>query len=128
MPSKTKDVPKPKLPISPMGCAMDSLLRLLMGQWTCYILWILCQNGPQRFGELKRNVPGVSSKVLTERLRLLEESGIIYREHVATIPPQVTYGLSERGKELVTALRELFVIAKRWREEDYSSETCSAAE
>jgi DNA-binding HxlR family transcriptional regulator len=107
-----------------MGCAMDSLLRLLMGQWTCYILWTLCQNGPQRFGELKRSVVGVSSKVLTERLRLLEESGIIYREHVPTIPPQVTYGLSERGKELVTALRELASIAKRWCEEDGKS-NCS---
>jgi DNA-binding HxlR family transcriptional regulator len=56
--------------------------------------------------------------VLTERLRLLEESRIIYREHVASIPPQVTYGLSERGKELVTAMDELFKIAKRWCEED----------
>lgn len=118
MPSKTKDAPKLKLPVSPMGCAMDSLLRLLMGQWTCYILWVLCQHGPQRFGELKRNISGVSSKVLTERLRLLEESGIIFREHVPTIPPQVTYGLSERGKELVTALHELFAIAKRWCVED----------
>lgn len=97
---------------------MDSLLRLIMGQWTCYILWVLCSQGPLRFGALKRSIPGVSSKVLTERLRLLEESRIIYREHVPSIPPQVTYGLSERGKELVTAMDELFKIAKRWCEED----------
>ncbi|WP_373530960.1 winged helix-turn-helix transcriptional regulator [Vampirovibrio sp.] len=109
---------KPKLPHSPSGCPMDSLLRLIMGQWTCYILWVLCSQGPQRFGVLKRSVPGLSAKVLTERLRLLEESRIVYRDHVATIPPQVTYGLSERGKELVTALDELFEIAKRWCEED----------
>ncbi len=109
---------KPKLPVSPVGCPMDSFLRLLMGQWTCYILWVLCSKGPQRFGALKRAVPGLSSKVLTERLRLLEESRIIYREHVPSIPPQVTYGLSERGKELVTAMDELFKIAKRWCEED----------
>lgn len=89
-----------------------------MGQWTCYILWVLCSQGPQRFGALKRSIPGLSSKVLTERLRLLEESRIIYREHLPTIPPQVTYGLSERGKELVTAMDELFTIAKRWCEED----------
>jgi len=100
---------------------MDRLLRLLMGQWTSYILWQLCTNGPMRFGELKRGIPGVSSKVLTERLRLLEESRIIYRDHVPTIPPQVTYGLSERGKELVTAMEELFKIAKKWCEEDGSS-------
>lgn len=109
---------KPKLPHSPTGCPMDSLLRLIMGQWTCYILWVLCSQGPLRFGALKRSIPGLSSKVLTERLRLLEEARIIYREHVPTIPPQVTYGLSERGKELVTAMDELFKIAKRWCEED----------
>lgn len=115
MPNKTL---KPKLPKSPSGCVMDSLLRLLMGQWTCYILWVLCTNGPLRFGELKRNVPGLSSKVLTERLRMLEESRIIFRDHLPSIPPQVTYGLTERGKELLTALDELFVIAKRWSIED----------
>ena len=109
---------KPKLPKSPSGCPMDSLLRLLMGQWTCYILWVLCTNGPLRFGELKRSIPGLSSKVLTERLRMLEEARVIYREHLSTIPPQVTYGLTERGKELLTALDELFAIAKRWCKED----------
>lgn len=97
---------------------MDRLLRLLMGQWTFYLLWLLRQNGPMRFGVLKRSVPGISSKVLTERLRMLEESGIIYREHVATIPPQVTYGLSERGTELVASLDELYKIAERWCKED----------
>lgn len=97
---------------------MDRLLRLLMGQWTSYILWLLCTNGPMRFGMLKRSIPGLSSKVLTERLRMLEEARLIYRDHVPTIPPQVTYGLSERGQELVTALDELFKIAKRWCQED----------
>jgi DNA-binding HxlR family transcriptional regulator len=100
---------------------MDSLLRLIMGQWTCYILWVLCSQGPQRFGALRRSIPGLSAKVLTERLRLLEESHIVYREHVPSIPPQVTYGLTERGKELLTAMEELFKIAKRWHDEDYVS-------
>ncbi len=109
---------KPILPPSPSGCPMDSLLRLIMGQWTCYILWVLCSQGPQRFGTLKRNIPGLSAKVLTERLRLLEDARILYREHVPSIPPQVTYGLTDRGKELLTAMDELFKIAKRWQDED----------
>ncbi|MEB3285909.1 MAG: helix-turn-helix domain-containing protein [Vampirovibrionales bacterium] len=107
-----------KLPQSPIGCSMDRLLRLLMGQWTCYILWQLHTQGPMRFGVLKRSVPGLSSKVLTERVRMLEDAGIIFRDHVPTIPPQVTYGLSDRGQELVYALEELFKISKRWCEED----------
>ena len=46
-------------------CPMDALLRLLMGPWTTYILWVLrTTNEPVRFGELKRRVPGISAKVL----------------------------------------------------------------
>lgn len=106
------------LPESPMGCPMDALLRLLMGPWTSYILYILRNHGPTRFGELKRQVGGVSAKMLTERLRALEESGVIYRHYEATIPPQVTYGLSARGKELDKVLDALDKIARRWSTED----------
>ena len=108
-----------KLPQSPVGCPMDSLLRLLMGQWTTHILWVLSNNGPMRFGALKRALHGISAKVLTERLRLLEEAGVIYREHVPTIPPQVTYGLSERGEDLVKIFSQLYDVAKKWQMEDY---------
>ena len=65
------------LPKSSMGCPMDAILRLLMGPWTTYILWVLRNDGPTRFGELKRKVSGISAKVLTERLRLLEHAEII---------------------------------------------------
>jgi DNA-binding HxlR family transcriptional regulator len=97
---------------------MDALLRLLMGPWTSYILWVLRSNGPTRFGELKRKVPGVSAKVLTERLRMLVEAGVIYRQHKPTIPPQVTYGLAPRGEELREVLDQLNAIARRWNAAD----------
>jgi DNA-binding HxlR family transcriptional regulator len=106
------------LPESPIGCPMDALLRLLMGPWTSYILYVLRNNGPTRFGELKRQVGGISAKVLTERLRTLEEAGVIYRHYEATIPPQVTYGLSPRGKELKGILAGLDEVARRWNTED----------
>ena len=51
---------------------MDFILRMLMGPWTTYILYNLKTHGPQRFGELKRRVAGISAKMLTERLRTLE--------------------------------------------------------
>ena len=54
-------------------CPMDFILRMLMGPWTTYVLYNLKTYGPQRFGELKRRVAGVSAKMLTERLRTLEE-------------------------------------------------------
>eukprot|EP01036_Dinobryon_divergens_P044516 gene44516-59402_t len=53
-------------------CPMDFILRMLMGPWTTYILYNLRTHGPQRFGELKRRVSGISAKMLTERLRTLE--------------------------------------------------------
>ncbi|MFQ5785545.1 MAG: winged helix-turn-helix transcriptional regulator [Alphaproteobacteria bacterium] len=96
---------------------MDSLLRLLMGPWTTYLLWVLRCRGPLRFGALKREVAGISAKVLTERLRMLERAGVVYRDHKPTIPPQVTYGLTPRGDELGGVLDSLDAIARRWRAE-----------
>lgn len=109
------------LPKSPVGCPMDSLLRLLMGPWTTYILWVLRNNGPTRFGELKRKVPGVSAKVLTERLRMLADAAVVHRRFEATIPPQVTYSLTERGEELKDVLDSLNEVAVRWQAADRSS-------
>ena len=106
------------LPQSPMGCPMDSLLRLLMGPWTSYILWVLRNNGPTRFGELKRRVPGVSSKILTERVRILEQASVVDRHYEATIPPQVTYSLTKRGQELEDILDAINSVARRWNTED----------
>ncbi len=85
-----------------------------------YILWTLRQNGPTRYGVIKRKLDGISSKVLTERLRLLEREGLIYRDHKPTIPPQVTYGLTEHGEDLGTALDSLETVARRWQEKDVS--------
>jgi len=109
------------------GCPMDQLLRLLTGPWTTYILWVLRNNGPTRFGELKRRVPGVSAKMLTERLRMLEEARVIFRHYEPSIPPQVTYGLAARGEELRDVLDKLNEVARRWRTED-ERPVASAAE
>ena len=106
------------LPQSPAGCPMDAILRLLMGPWTTYILWVLCGDGPTRFGALKRRVPGISGKMLTERLRMLEEARVVYRHYEPTIPPQVTYGLAKRGEELREVLDKLGEVALRWQAED----------
>lgn len=97
---------------------MDRVLRLLMGTWTTYILWVLWSQGPLRFGALKTRVPGVSAKMLTQRLRALEAGGLVYRDYVATVPPRVTYGLTARGAELRGVLDELDRVARRWQAED----------
>jgi DNA-binding HxlR family transcriptional regulator len=93
-----------------------------MGPWTTYILWVLRSNGPTRFGELKRRVAGVSAKVLTERLRMLAEAGVVHRQFEATIPPQVTYSLTSRGEELKGVLDQLNAVAIRWQAADKAAE------
>lgn len=107
----------PRRPPPPV-CPVDSLLRLLAGSWTSHVLWHLHRGGPLRFGELKRRVGGISAKVLTQRLRLLERHGMVFRRHVPTIPPEVTYGLTDRGRELGELFDGLEALARRWMQEN----------
>jgi DNA-binding HxlR family transcriptional regulator len=77
---------------SPSLCPAAAFLEVFARPWTLHILWALSTNGPTRFGALRRQIDGISSRVLTERLRLLEQKGFIYRDYQPTIPPSVTYG------------------------------------
>ena len=92
-------------------CPMDGFLRIISGPWTTYILWVLSNEGPVRFGELKRIIPGISSRMLTERLRMLEENELVSRNYKPTIPPEVSYDLTDRGKKMRSVLRQLNDIA-----------------
>jgi DNA-binding HxlR family transcriptional regulator len=99
---------------NPSPCAIGGLLELLSRPWTMHILWSLSANGPLRFGILKKNVDGISSRVLTERLRTLEEAGFVYRNYETTIPPTVTYGITERMKDIEKVLAQLEGLARKW--------------
>jgi DNA-binding HxlR family transcriptional regulator len=103
---------------SPTPCPMGGLLEVLTRPWTMHILWALSTNGPTRFGVLRRQVEGISSRVLTERLRLLEQKGFIYRDYEPTIPPSVTYGITKRMKDIQKVLGELDQLARKWQQED----------
>jgi DNA-binding HxlR family transcriptional regulator len=111
-----------------VSCPMDFILRMLMGPWTTYILYNLRTHGPQRFGELKRRVSGISAKMLTERLRTLEGASLVKRHYEATIPPKVTYSLTTRGGELDGVMDKLAEIAIRWEAEDAAKRTGRAVE
>ena len=107
-----------KLPPSSFGCPLDSLLRVLAGPWTMYILCRLHKNGDTRFGELKRQMPAISSKMLTERLRSLENAEIISRHHEPTVPPRVTYSLTKEARELTNILDQINTLAYRWQDRE----------
>ena len=96
------------------SCPMQKFLSILAGPWTFYMLHVLRTEGPARFGALRRRIPGVSSKVLTERLRLLEQEKFIYRHYEPTVPPKVTYGPGERFDELSLVLCTLARLAEVW--------------
>jgi DNA-binding HxlR family transcriptional regulator len=102
---------------NPSPCAIGGLLELLTRPWTMHILWSLSTNGPMRFGVLRKNVAGISSRVLTERLRSLEENGFVFRHYEPTIPPAVTYGITERMKDIEKVLVQLEALARKWQSE-----------
>lgn len=99
---------------TPLSCPMDAFLRIISGPWTTYILWRLSEYKNVRFGELKRLVPGISSRVLTERLRKLEATGFVKRDYKPTIPPQVSYSLTERGLEMRGILDQMYELSIKW--------------
>jgi HxlR-like helix-turn-helix len=68
-----------------------------------------------RFGVLRRQVEGISSRVLTERLRTLEENGFVFRHYQAVIPPAVTYGITDRMKDIEKVLTQLEDLSRKWK-------------
>jgi DNA-binding HxlR family transcriptional regulator len=93
---------------------LSKLLGILSSRWTLLLLHRLHIDGPTRFGELRRRLGAVSTKTLTERLRLLEAEGLVSRHYEPTVPPQVTYALTKRVMELEPVIIELDRIAERW--------------
>jgi DNA-binding HxlR family transcriptional regulator len=79
-----------------------------------------------RFGAFRAHMPGISPKILTERLRRLETDGLVSRDQRPTIPPQVFYLLTPRGEELKDILDALGATAQRWAEEDSALGKASA--
>ena len=102
----------------PPSCPFGELLEVLARPWTMHILWVLSANGPTRFGALRRQVEGISSRVLTERLRVLEQKGFVFRDYEPTIPPSVTYGITKRMKDISKVMGDLDELARKWQHED----------
>lgn len=89
-------------------------IELIGKRWTGAILCSLTE-GPQRFGELARTVPGLSDRLLSQRLRELEHEGLVERDVEPGTPVRVTYALTEKGAGLRPAIQELKMWATRWR-------------
>jgi DNA-binding HxlR family transcriptional regulator len=86
---------------------LDAALSIVGGRWKFLILWQLAVQGPQRFGQLRRMVAGISEKVMIGALKELEADGIITRKDYKTVPPHVEYSLTSSGTSLAEALNPL---------------------
>jgi DNA-binding HxlR family transcriptional regulator len=94
------------IPLSRTSCPIERTLEIVDSKWTVLLLRELLL-GTRRFGEIRRSLPGISPKTLTERLRALEEHGIVRREVFAEVPPRVEYALTEYGHTLRPVLEAL---------------------
>ena len=80
-------------------CPITAIINILGGKWKPIIIWVLIQ-GPKRFGELHKSIPGIALKVLSRHLKELEADNLITRKAYPEVPPRVEYTLSEKGKSL----------------------------
>ncbi|MGF6349244.1 winged helix-turn-helix transcriptional regulator [Variovorax sp. W2I14] len=93
-------------------CPTRQVLDCIADKWAALVVGLLI-GGTRRFGELRREIQGVSQKMLTQTLRSLERDGIVRREVYATVPPKVEYSLTPLGQSLAATLEELRLWAER---------------
>ena len=109
MPLKVR---KSKAPPPLPSCPLTECMALLGGAWTPNVIWYLSA-GPRRFMELRVDMPGISAKVLSTRLRDLQHRGVVTRKVMPTTPPSVEYELTELGRELMPAIEAIVEVGHK---------------
>ncbi|ADU08400.1 MULTISPECIES: winged helix-turn-helix transcriptional regulator [Micromonospora] len=87
-------------------CGVTAAIAVIDGKWKTALLWLL-ESGPRRPGELRRQLPGLTEKVLTQALREMEGDGLVHREAYEVLPLKTEYSLTTFGRELAEALAPL---------------------
>ncbi|MDP1800733.1 MAG: helix-turn-helix domain-containing protein [Bacteroidota bacterium] len=87
-------------------CAMDVTMNFIGGKWKTIVIWYL-RNKTMRFGELRKQIPDITEKMLSLQLKSLEEDGIIKREVFAEVPLRVEYSLTPFGKTLLPIVESI---------------------
>ncbi|MEQ9824036.1 MAG: helix-turn-helix domain-containing protein [Puniceicoccaceae bacterium] len=105
-------VRKTQVDTPPSECPLTQCLSIIGGAWTPNIIWYLSAT-PRRFSELKGDLRGISAKLLTQRLRYLEEHKVVHREVIPSSPPTVEYTLTEFGKELKPAIEAIAAVGHK---------------
>lgn len=103
---------KSKVAAPPPACPLTECMALLRGAWAPNVIWYLSA-GPRRFGELRIDIPRISARVLSARLRELEAKGVVTRRVLATSPPSAEYALTDLGLELVPAIKAIVAVGTK---------------
>jgi DNA-binding HxlR family transcriptional regulator len=98
--------------LSPANCPVRDVIDHLGDKWSTLLL-IALAGGPRRFGVLRRTVPDISQRMLTQTLRDLQRDGLVERQVFPTKPPSVEYSLSPLGASLLEPLAGLVTWAER---------------
>lgn len=101
-----------RVPPSPAMCPVTECMALLSGAWATNVIWYLSAQ-PRRFGELRIDIPQISARVLSARLRELEAKGVVVRHVMPTSPPSVEYELTELGRELIPVIRAIVEVGTK---------------
>ena len=115
-------------PVHDEECSVACTAEIIGSKWTAVLVHDLSE-GPRRFSDLERALPGISPRTLSERLRSLEEEGIIVRQSYAESPPRVEYELTPKGKALLPIIEAMRRFGHEWLvpEHDHSAEAAGAA-
>jgi DNA-binding HxlR family transcriptional regulator len=97
-------------------CPIGTCMELLGGAWTPNVIWYL-SGGARRFSELQADMKPISAKVLSTRLKELEEKCVITRTVMDTSPPSVEYALTELGRELIPAIDAIARVGSKLKKE-----------
>jgi DNA-binding HxlR family transcriptional regulator len=109
-------------------CAVDYAFGRIGGKYKGRLLWYLYMHQVLRYGELKRHITNITTKMLTQTLRELEKDGLIERKVYHEVPPKVEYSLTEVGSELIPFIRYLREWGAKQMEKENIPATFSSAE
>jgi DNA-binding HxlR family transcriptional regulator len=88
------------------SCAVAACAEIIGAKWTALLVHDLSE-GPRRFSELEHSCAGISPRTLSERLRALEDEGVVERRSYAESPPRVEYELTDKGEALLPIIEEM---------------------
>ncbi|MCA0033036.1 winged helix-turn-helix transcriptional regulator [Mesorhizobium sp. B263B2A] len=94
------------------NCPVRDVIQGVSGKWRSLLMMALAEQ-PYRFGELRRFVPDISQRMLTQTLYDLQRDGYVHREVFPTKPPSVEYSLTDLGRSMFGAFHQLILWAER---------------